>query len=205
MKHKLYPIYIKGMTAIFSASLAATLIGCTSAENKIQDTTSAENTQTVETEENLVDNENLTQEENTVDTDDLTQEEKDSAANTAIELMLEGAQDLKDSASEAASSEEVQEELDRSMQNFKDLSDFIFNGKEIGGVTFSELSDEGKEMARNALNSLDETLNDLVPNYRERFKEWFTDKAASGLDALSELKDEGLDLWDEIQTKRKSK
>ena len=119
--------------------------------------------------------------------------------------MLEEGEKLKDSASNAANSEQVQEELDRSMQNLKELTDFIFNGSEINGVTFSELSDEGKQAALNALNTLDDTLNYLIPDYKERFKDWLTDTAADGLDALSELRDEGRAWWDEIQSRRNSR
>ena len=68
-----------------------------------------------------------------------------------------------------------------------------------------ELSDEGKQYAMNALDSLDSTLEYLVPNYRERFREWITDKAADGLDTLSDLRDQGLELWEEIQTKRNTR
>ena len=57
----------------------------------------------------------------------------------------------------------------------------------------------------NALDSLDSTLEYLVPNYRERFREWITDKAADGLDTLSDLRDQGLELWEEIQTKRNTR
>ena len=74
--------------------------------------------------------------------------QKDTQAEAAISIMLDGAESLKESASESANSEEVQSELSKAMDNFKVLSDFIFNGGEIDGVTFSELSDEGKESAK---------------------------------------------------------
>ena len=177
-KFKLYQS--KALNAICGISLALTLSSCGGnvEENKIETT----------------DNQNLD-----------TQEEKDSAAESAIKIMLEGAEKLEDSANGAANSEEVQRELDKSMQNFKDLSDFIFNGSEINGVTFNELSDSAKERVLNAFASIDDILNYLVPNYKERFKDWFTDTSARGLDTLSDLKDKGLELWDEINSKRNTK
>ena len=57
----------------------------------------------------------------------------------------------------------------------------------------------------NALSSLDDTVNYLIPDYKERFKDWFTDTSARGLDTLSDLKDKGLELWDEINSKRNTK
>lgn len=193
-KFKLYPTYLKGITAIFGIALTASLIGCSNTvENKTESTEITQNTENNKNELEQID-EYL---------DAKTQE--DSAAEAAISIMLDGAEKLKTSASDAANSEAVQNELANSMQNFKDLSDFIWNGKEINGVTFSELSDEGKDYAMNALNSLDDTLEYLVPDYKERFKDWFTDKAADTLDSLDNLKNKGLDIWNEIQTKRNSK
>ena len=187
-KFKLYQS--KALNAICGISLALTLSSCGGnvEENKIETTVSQEPIETT------TDNQNLD-----------TQEEKDSAAESAIKIMLEGAEKLEDSANGAANSEEVQRELDKSMQNFKDLSDFIFNGSEINGVTFNELSDSAKEKVLNAFASIDDILNYLVPNYKERFKDWFTDTSARGLDTLSDLKDKGLELWDEINSKRNTK
>ena len=198
-KFKLYPNTI--LTAICGVAFVATLTSCSGnvAYQKVEDTTTQETIESVETQNN--------EQTNTESTDTTleTQEEKDSAAEAAISIMLDGADQLSESASNAANSEEVQRHLETSMQNLKDLTDFIFNGSEINGVTFSELSDEGKQKAIDALNTLDETINYLIPNYRERFRDWFTDTTANGLDALGELKDQGLELWDEIQSKRNTK
>lgn len=198
-KFKLYPKTV--LTAICGVAFVTTLTACGSnvAVQKTEDTNSQESIESVETQNN-----EQTNTEN-IDTTLETQEEKDSAVETAIGIMLDGANQLNESASNAANSEEVQRHLETSMQNLKDLTDFIFNGSEINGVTFSELSDEGKQKAIDALNTLDETINYLIPNYRERFRDWFTDTTANGLDALGELKDQGLELWDEIQSKRNTK
>lgn len=198
-KFKLYPKTI--LTAICGVAFVATLTSCSSnvTEQKVENTTTQETIEQNETQNNEQTN------IETLDTTVETQEEKDSAVESAINIMLDGADKLNESASKAANSEEVQGHLETSMQNLKDLTDFVFNGSEINGVTFSELSDEGKQKARDALSTLDETINYLIPNYRERFKNWFTDTAANGLDALEELKNEGLDLWDEIQSKRNTK
>lgn len=198
-KFKLYPKTV--LTAICGVAFVATLTSCSGnvADQKTEDTTPQETIESVETQNN-----EQTNTENN-DTAPETQEEKDSAAEAAISIMLDGADQLSESASNAANSEEVQGHLETSMQNLKDLTDFIFNGSEINGVTFSELSEEGKQKARDALSTLDDTINYLIPNYRERFRDWFTDTTANGLDALGELKDEGLELWDEIKSKRNTK
>ncbi len=193
MNKKMYPMYLKGLTAVFSMAVASTLIGCQQANPQNQNT----NNQNTET----------TQEENYSEMKDYlqTQQEKDTKAEAAISMMLDGVEVLKNKAEESANSEEVQYQLSEAMKNFQVLTDFIFNGGEIDGVTFSELSEEGKENVKNALSTLDNTLNELIPNYKERLKETLTSGAAKGLDALDSLADKGKDLWDEIQQKRKTK
>lgn len=181
----------KKITVIFaSASLMTALMGCAkTVENKTVDTSSSQATEKTYAEEfdEYID----------------SKKEADSTVEAAISVMLDGGEKLKDSASEAAGSEEVQESFENSLQNFKDLNDFIEGDKEINGITYDELSDEGKEMVNNAKNSLDTTIEEIHPNYKEDFKEWFTDKAAQGLDKAEELKEDAKDLWDEIQSKRK--
>ena len=193
MNKKMYPMYLKGLTAVFSMAVASTLIGCQQVNPQNQNT----NNQNTET----------TQEENYSEMKDYlqTQQEKDTKAEAAISMMLDGAEVLKNKAEESANSEEVQYQLSEAMKNFQVLTDFIFNGGEIDGVTFSELSEDGKESVKNALSTLDNTLNELIPNYKERLKETLTSGAAKGLDALDSLADKGKDLWDEIQQKRKTK
>ena len=193
MNKKMYPMYLKGLTAVFSMAVASTLIGCQQANPQNQNT----NNQNTET----------TQEENYSEMKDYlqTQQEKDTKAEAAISMMLDGAEVLKNKAEESANSEEVQYQLSEAMKNFQVLTDFIFNGGEIDGITFSELSEDGKESVKNALSTLDNTLNELIPNYKERLKETLTSGAAKGLDALDSLADKGKDLWDEIQQKRKTK
>lgn len=196
-KYKLY--YQRALTGVFGAALVVTLASCgTTAENKSQDTSTNE---PIESTETYTEEQTNTETNETVD----TQEEKDTAAEEAISLMLDGASNLKESASDAANSDAVQEEWSRSLENFKVLSDFIFNGGEINGVTFNELSEDAQQYARNALSSIDDVLEYLVPNYQERFRDWLTDTAANGLDALSELRDKGSELWGEIQSKRNTK
>ena len=197
-KYKLY--YQRALTGVFGAALTLTLASCGTNVTENQ-------TQNTYTNEPIESTAAPTDEQTNIENDktENTQEEKDKAAEEAISIMVDSANDLKESASDAANSDAVQEEWARSLENFKILSDFIFNGGEINGVTFDELSEEGKQYARDALSSIDDVLEYLVPGYKERFKDWLTDSAASGLDALSELKDEGVELWGEIQSKRNTK
>ena len=110
MNKKMYPMYLKGLTAVFSMAVASTLIGCQQANPQNQNT----NNQNTET----------TQEENYSEMKDYlqTQQEKDTKAEAAISMMLDGAEVLKNKAEESANSEEVQYQLSEAMKNFQVLS-----------------------------------------------------------------------------------
>ncbi len=50
---------------------------------------------------------------------------------------------------------------------FINIVDFIFYDGTIKGVTFKELSDEGKEKVLNLANRIDTTIESKIPNYKE--------------------------------------
>ncbi len=188
--------YIKGMTMVCSVALAASLIGCGSK--------SAVNTEQTNTTQEMA----TTQDSSNLDSMDSSTEsssENSSRLEESLEVILEGGKRLDDVVSEAAGSDAVQEEFENSLQNFIDLNDFINGEKQIDGISYDELSDSTKEKVNSAKNSLDNSLERIHPNYKSDFKDWFTDKAASALDRLSDIKDQGLEIWDEIKSKRKQK
>ncbi len=84
-------------------------------------------------------------------------------------------------------SEEFQEKLAVVRQKLRDLVDFAFNGKEINGVTFDELSDTAKEKVNAIITTIDTWLNNLIPNYQDRL-----------YDGLVNLGADGLELWNEL-------
>lgn len=188
--------YIKGLTMICSVALATSLIGCGS-----KSTVNTEQTSTTQEMTTTQDNSNL----DSTDSSNENSSESSSRLEESLEVVLEGGKKLDDAASEAANSDAVQDEFENSLQNFIDLDDFINGEKEIDGISYDELSDSVKEKVISARDSLDNSLEKTHPNYKSDFKEWFTDKAASALDKFSDLKDQGLEIWDEIKSKRKQK
>ena len=93
MNKKLYPMYLKSLTAVFGMAVASTLIGCqaTNTQNQTTDTQTTETSQDAQT--------NTDSNYNDVKDYLQTKQEKDTEAEAAISIMLDGAEKLKDSAS----------------------------------------------------------------------------------------------------------
>ena len=135
------------------------------------------------------------------DTDTRTEEEKeaDTKIGQAMEIMKDGFDKLSDSASDAANSEATQEALENSFQEFDDLTGFLFNGEELGGVKFDDLSESGKETVLNFFNSVDSKVDEWIPNYKERFEDWTVRTGAKGLELLNKAKDKILDWTGKVE------
>ena len=132
--------------------------------------------------------------EESQDTRTESEKEADTKVGKAMEVMKEGFDKLSESASDAANSEATQENLNNSFKEFDDLTGFLFNGEELGGVKFDDLSESGKENVLNFFNSIDSKVDEWVPNYKERFKDWTIRTGAKGLDLLNKAKDK-LQEW----------
>ena len=115
-------------------------------------------------------------------------ENNDKEIEEYIGNLKKEAEELSKISKEKWESEEVQEKVNAVKKKIKDLFDFVFNGKEINGITFKDLSDEGKENAKKSLEELDYYIELLIPNYKERFHDWTVDKGADALETYDELK-----------------
>lgn len=192
-KMKLQHLYLKGMTLVCGIALANMLTGCGASKPE---------TYVVESNQESVD---TNQESNNADDSTDSSEVDSSRLEDSLNIILDEGSKLKEHSEEAANNEEVREEFKRCLENFIFLKDFVMGKTDINGVYYNDLTDSAKEKVNSSLNKLDDTLESVHPNYKEDFKEWFTDKAANLLDKFSDLKDDGVMLWDEIQSKRKTK
>lgn len=85
--------------------------------------------------------------------------------------------------------------------------DFIFYDVEISGVSFDELTEAGKEITMNNLESLGDMVDQVVPGWREDMSEkyriashFFSDVYLSGLDKIREyLGDENYEALGNIK------
>lgn len=87
--------------------------------------------------------------------------------------------------------------------------DFIFYDREISGVNFDELTDEGKEITMNNLESLGDMVDQVVPGWREELtdkyriaSDFIGDGYLSGLDKIRKyLGDENYEALGNIKDK----
>lgn len=182
------------LAAIPTTLLSFTLIGCGN-----------QNTNTQETNENQEQpsNEVATQEEeaNVLEEFNSYIEEKASSGSVveaSIGVMKDMWGTLKNAATDAWNSEPTQEALNQAFEEFDTLLGFLFNDEEVAGVKFSELSESGKEAIKNIFYSLDSKLNEWIPDYKERFKEWSIETGASGLNALNNITESLGDWRDQV-------
>ena len=135
-------------------------------------------------------------EESSIDNTETNMEQSERFMKEYISDLKEEAKEVKEEAKKLKKigkkkleSEEFQEKKNKVKKKAKDLVDFVFNGKEINGYTFSDLSDEGKKKVKKELSNLDETMDYFIPDYKERFKEWTVEKGADAVDKYYSLKE----------------
>lgn len=183
-KIKNLKIFKKGASFLLAGALAFTLTGCS---NQAQ---TAEVTSSTIAMEEVQDNDNLIER---------NIEDADSAVEAAIGIMVEGADELAQASDEAKQTEAYQNEKEEAIENFKDLYGFLFEGEEIAGYTVDDVKEGTKERAENALTSIDEDLEEIAPNYKEKIKDKYNDfKEYLNSD---EFKDDLADKYNKIKDK----
>lgn len=127
-------------------------------------------------------------------------ENADSAVEAAIGIMLEGGEKLVQDSKEATQTESYKEAKEEALNNFITLSEFLRGEREIAGYSVDEVKEDTVEYAEEAWGALDDDLERIYPDYKEKLKEkgkkfleWAeekgTDIAAKGYDKYQELKE----------------
>lgn len=179
-------LYKNNFTVLISSlAISSTLIACTPSKTNDEQIKREIITQTLKQTKNEADKvikkgEELTKE--------LKERNKDKEIEEYITLFRQEISELGNIAKDKWNSEETQEKLNNIKQKSKDLFDFVFNGKEINGIKFKDLSDNGKEIAQNGLNELDYYIELMIPNYKDRLKDWTVDKGADAVELFGTIK-----------------
>lgn len=77
----------------------------------------------------------------------------------------------KEEIRELLESDQVEEVKEKGKEYFIKGVDFVFYGTEISGVTFDELTEEGKQQTIKNLEIIDGWIETIVPNYKENIEE----------------------------------
>lgn len=138
-------------------------------------------------------------------TKEIEERNKDKEIEEYITLFRQEISELGNSAKEKWNSEKTQEKIQNIKQKSKDLFDFVFNGKEIKGIKFKDLSDNGKEIAQNGLYELDYYIELMIPNYKDRLKDWTVEKGADAIDLYDTIKNWYHDYQEDVMEEYKSR
>lgn len=173
----------KTLVAIFTgASLATMLVACT--PNKSIEPQKKENVETVQEREIADIREDIIDE---------------SFSEEYFEQLKKDLEEVKEYGKEKWDSEEVKEKRENIKTKFRELVDFVFNGKEINGVTFSELKTKEKEKIIKHLLELDEYIDDYIPEYKERLKNWLSEEGHAFREWIIDKSVDAKELWDDFK------
>lgn len=103
-----------------------------------------------------------------------------------VSYISEVEQEVETLAQEQQNSKSVKEKLE---DTFITLTDFIFYGGSIKGVTFQELTDSAKESVLTLYEKIDSTIESKFPNYKEDIKSTAKKSYTTVVSKASELKD----------------
>lgn len=148
----------KLLAILLSTGIVFSLSACNSNEKEAI----SNNSEGTVTEENI--EEDVTQDsygEVASDTGNISSEEEKfdyfSSGLTEVETMIEG--------------NKLDEVKNKAKEVFVTGVDFIFYDGEISGVTFDELTEEGKEITVNNLDALGDLVDQVIPGWREELSD----------------------------------
>lgn len=170
----------KIIAIILSGFIVVNMVGCSKTESTLQEnyqhynreTVTENNEPQIEQDEPNINpviesnpNETYTNEPN-INTDKTT-EEYSSADEKAIETFNSIEEDIDN----ILDSETVNNAKDKAKGVFVTIVDFLFYDSEINGVTFDELTDNGKQKVLEIASSIDNKIENKFPNYKETISE----------------------------------
>lgn len=187
---------------IASIAVSSTLVSCTPSKINTEEMKEETTTQVVKQASN--------QAYNIIDlsgktAQDIKNRNKDAEIEEYLTVFRQEILDLKETAKEKWESEETQEKIENIKQKSKDLFDFVVNGKEINGITFKDLSENGKQTVQNTLRELDSYIELMIPGYKSRFENWLIEKGVGAVEAYNNAKDRYQDYKEKVMKEYESR
>lgn len=155
-------------------------------DKKSESTNSKKDTETKEVVEN--DGEEKLQKDTSEDSNQtlFTDTSKASNENEVVSYIQEVEQEVENLSRQSSSNKSVKEKLE---DTFITLTDFIFYGGTIKGMTFSELTDSAKEKVLSLYESMDSKIESYFPNYKENIKDTAKKGYTTVVEKAKSLKD----------------
>lgn len=173
----------KAITIISCIALAATLNGCLTPKK-----------------EKNIKNENIETVSKLETTDETKETEEKDTLEEYIVYLNEEIKEVESYASDKWNSEECIQKREDIKEKLKTLIDFVFNGKEINGITFKELKTEEKEKILLELTKLDDKIDEYIPEYKERFKDWFAEKSSDIKEWIVDRSADLREIWEDYKS-----
>ena len=187
---------------IASIAVSSTLVACTpskiNTEQMKEETTTQVVKQASNQAYNIIDLSGKTAQ-------DIKNRNKDAEIEEYLTVFRQEILDLKETAKEKWESEETQEKIENIKQKSKDLFDFVVNGKEINGITFKDLSENGKQTVQNTLRELDSYIELMIPGYKSRFENWLIEKGVGAVETYNNAKDWYQDYKEKVMKEYESR
>lgn len=156
MKFQNLSLHLKQIAATLAVGFV--LVGCSKENENLSVSSSSQinSTSTISSTPSSTASSNLEQEnqEETLDT-----EEFDYFDQTKKEIK------------ELIESEQVEQAKEKGKEYFITGVDFIFYDKEINGVTFDDLTEEGKKVTLENLETIDGWIMEIAPDYKDKISE----------------------------------
>lgn len=180
---------------LLSSFIVVSIVGCSKTDSSLNNSYNQGNENIPESKEESVDNsQEIIIESNEDDKSNSSDEtnnktiDNDNQNNTTIysnndEIAIQTFSNINNEIDNVLNSENIENAKEKAKGTFITIVDFIFYDSEINGVTFDELTNEGKQKVLELANKIDTKIENKFPNY----KETISDTTKKAFNKASEL------------------
>ena len=180
---------------LLSSFIVVSIVGCSKTDSSLNNSYNQGNENIPESKDESVDNsQEIIIESNEDDKSNSSDEtnnktiDNDNQNNTTIysnndEIAIQTFSNINNEIDNVLNGEDIENAKEKVKGTFITIVDFIFYDSEINGVTFDELTDEGKQKVLELANKIDTKIENKFPNY----KETISDTTKKAFNKASEL------------------
>lgn len=171
----------KTICVLLSGFIIISMIGCSKTDSSLNNSYNQGNETIPETKEEYLDNnqnnEIIVESKEDFKNDNSNESnnkiENNNTQNSTItysnndEMAIQTFSNINNEIDSILNSEDIENAKEKAKGTFITIVDFIFYDSEINGVTFNELTDEGKQKVLELANKIDTKIENKFPNYKE--------------------------------------
>lgn len=171
----------KTICVLLSGFIIISMIGCSKTDSSLNNSYNQGNETIPETKEKYLDNnqnneiiiESKEDFKNDNSNESNNKIENNNTQNSTItysnndEMAIQTFSNINNEIDSILNSEDIENAKEKAKGTFITIVDFIFYDSEINGVTFNELTDEGKQKVLELANKIDTKIENKFPNYKE--------------------------------------